>query len=751
MPDETIPVLSRLKNFRVTRDSRGVVTALLDVPGRAQNVFNEDVIFELQRIVGEIEHLPDVRLLLFRSGKPSGFLAGADVHEIASIRSHQTADQIVTVGQKLFDRLEGLSIPTVAAIHGPCLGGGLEFALACRHRIAQDDPRTRFGFPEVELGLLPGWGGTQRLPQRVGVAEALTMILTGRKLSASDALKIGLVDAAWQPEQFDRGMEQFVADRLEGIPRSGPRISLLARLRDRTRLGQRFVLRAARRRIADRGRHYPALAAIVESVESGIRLGREAGVARERERFVDLLFTGACRNLAGLFFQRERARKPNTWLPDPSVAPHPIRRIGVVGAGAMGAGIAQLSALSGFEVVLKDLNEGLVAKGMRRVGQLMAKAEQKGLLPPGDAEARMRAIRPTTRWDSLAEVDLAIEAVPEKEDLKREVFRQLDSILAPEAWIVSNTSALSVGRLAEATERPARVAGLHFFNPVHQMQLVEIVRHGGTGDDIVSTLVELVRRLGKTPLVVADRPGFLVNRILFPYLDEAVRLVWEGAATEQVDRAAKEFGMPMGPLELLDHVGIDVAADVAQTLSVRAGKPGPTAICLAEMAARGWTGMKSGRGFYWHRHGKLRRPARWDEEFCRAVSAQGRGGTSAGPISAAPTGNIERRLVSALILEAARCLEEQVVTEPWMVDLGVVLGTGFAPFRGGPLRLADDLGLDRVVTDFEGLQRGFGPRFTPCTLLRDMRDRADRFYPERAEELAAAEAEAASPAMHQSS
>lgn len=738
-----MPVMSftDLRNYHVSRDPHGVVTVALDVPGRPHNVFGEEVVFELQTLVSELEHDGSARLVLFRSGKPSGFLAGGDLREIRAIRDPQTADQIIAIGQKLFDRLERLPMPTVAVIHGPCLGGGLEFALACQYRLACDDEHTRLGLPEVELGLLPGWGGTVRLPQRVGLIASLPILLSGRKLSARQAVGLGLVDRVFLPDQFDNGVEQFVADRLAGIPFPRPQPSWLARLRDHTKLGQRFVLRAARRQFARRGAHYPALPAILDAVEQGLFHGREQGLTRARELFEQLLFGPACRNLMRLFFERELARKRGTWVLDESSTPRPIRRIAVVGAGVMGAGIAQLAAFHGLKVMLKDVDEQILARALRRIEGLMDQAQRNGLLSPTEAAVRLQAITPCTDWDALADVDLAIEAVPEKEDLKREVFHELDRRLSPQAVLVSNTSALSIRHLAAASEKPGRVAGLHFFNPVHKMPLVELVRSESTSDATVATLVELVRSWGKVPLVVADQPGFLVNRVLFPYLDEAVRLVWEGLSPEEVDRSARDFGMPMGPLELLDQVGLDVAADVAHALAGSGTEPSPTQRCLAEMAARGWTGAKSGRGFYLHRHGRRGKAARWDSQMAGAAAVPS--GRMTDPSHAR---RCQKRLVYAVLNEAARCLERRVVGEPWMVDLGMVLGTGFAPFLGGPLRLVDTWGLPHVVADLAVLERDCGPRFAPCKLLNVMREEGRRFYPAGEEEV---ESEAAEQPLRQ--
>lgn len=719
--------LPELNNFRLSRDSRNVLTVTLDVPGRSCNVFDESVIAELQMLVDHWEHDPELKLVLFRSDKESGLLAGADLLTIRAIRNRETADQIVTIGQKLFDRLERLPIPTVAVIHGACLGAGLEFALACRYRVALDDGRAQLGLPEVQLGLLPAWGGTQRLSERIGLAAALPMILTGKKLSARQAASMGLVDLASPPEQFEAELERFIADRLTGtpLPRSGGK--LMARLRDRTRLGQWIVLRAAQRQIASQSRYYPALPASLTAIDRGVRQSREAGLAAAREGFVDILFTSTCRNLMELFFQRERARKPATWLPDEAVQSRAIRRIAVIGAGTMGAGIAQLAAYREYDVILNDVDEGLLARGMARVRKLFDEAAAKGKLSRRDVAARLERIKPTLHWDEIAGVDLAIEAVSEREEIKREVFRELDRRLGPGAMIASNTSSLSIGQLAAATRRPAEVAGLHFFNPVHRMELIEVVRGGATGNETVAALLNLIRRLGKTPLVTADHPGFVVNRILFPYLDEAVRMVCDGISPDQIDRDARRFGMPMGPLELLDQVGLDVAADIAGSLASAAMNDSPTRTVLSAMTARGWTGKKSGQGFYSYRKGR-RGKAVLPGDLPAASPSQTGSEARSLPESPDLPGH-QLRLSCVFINAAAKCLEDKTVSEPWMIDLAMVLGCGFAPFRGGPLRMADDRGLDRVVSDLEAFQRILGERFAPCGLLRDMRDRHTVFYP----------------------
>jgi 3-hydroxyacyl-CoA dehydrogenase/enoyl-CoA hydratase/3-hydroxybutyryl-CoA epimerase len=654
--------------------------------------------------------------VVFRSAKPSGFMAGADVHRIRQIESESEVRAVLTAGHELFDRGERLPCPTIAVIHGPCLGGGLEFALACRYRVARDDAQTKIGLPEVMLGLIPGWGGTQRLPRVVGLRQALRMILEGSTLSASKAAAAGLVDLIAPPDDFDAAVSRFVDDRLAGREVRRPARGLLGAALEGTRPGRALVFRTARKKIAKRERDYPALPAAIRAIEAGFRDAGTAGFAVERDEFTRVVFTPTARNLIDLFLLRERARKPATWV-SKDHKPAPVQKVAVVGAGVMGAGIAQLVALNGIPVTLKDINDEIVANGTKKIELLTSEAVTKGALSRAEAEAAVRNITPTSEWGPLANVDVVIEAVVEREDVKREVFRQLADLVGHATVLASNTSALSVSRLGYEIPHPGRVAGLHFFNPVHRMQLVEVVRAQGTNDETIATLVDFIRKLGKVPVVVADSPGFLVNRVLFPYLDEAVRLVIEGVDGRTVDEVAKRFGMPMGPLELLDQIGIDIAADVAKTFAALARDPGPVPARFAEMVADGALGKKAGRGFYEYRNDRRGKPTRWaTPTHPRVVQLA----LDDEPVTLTKVSIkwVQSRLIYPMINEAARCLQEGVVRDAWVIDAAMVLGTGFAPFRGGPLRTAEAIGLAEVVRTLDAFRREHGDRFEPAALLR---------------------------------
>jgi 3-hydroxyacyl-CoA dehydrogenase/enoyl-CoA hydratase/3-hydroxybutyryl-CoA epimerase len=722
-------------NFHVETDRRGITTISLDVPDRPLNVLTYEVMEELESIVHNLETDPDCKLAVFRSDKESGFLAGADVSKIAKIESTTHAMQVIERGQNLFQRIEWLPIPTVAIIHGPCLGGGLELALACDHRIARDNSSTQLGLPEIKLGLIPGWGGTQRLPRVAGLRDALEMILTGKSLNASEALRIGLIDLAIRPENWDRGVDAFLEKVLQGRVNGGPRRRRAwRRALEATRFGRNMIFRITGRSIASKTEHYPALAAALRAVRHGFQPTPE-GYLCERNEFVDLLATPTCRNLLSLFFARERARNQSNWSSAKlTEATPPIRTVGVVGAGAMGAGVGQLAALRGFKVIMKEINTEAAEAGRQRIGKLITDyARRKGI----NAESRAKIegkISFSCEDLDLADCDLVIEAVVEREDVKANVFRSLDRVLRPDAILCSNTSSLSIGRMAEATERPSQVAGLHFFNPVHRMELVEVVRARGTDEATIARLVSFVRALGKTPIVTADSPGFLVNRVLFPYLGEAILMVGEGIEPTNIDRQVRRFGMPMGPLELLDQVGLDVAYHVAKSLDGVLPGVAPVVNSLTSFVDAGQLGKKSGRGFYVYQKGKRRAEAELPMLRLRDSRSVQQPDFADDSLTA-----IQRRLIYPMLAEAVRCHQEGVVSNAWAIDLGMVLGTGFAPHRGGPLHVIDSLGIERVTANMERLQSELGSRFTPPQQLIEMCRDGDRFFAKEqpSEQLAA--------------
>ncbi len=720
------------RNFDVLRDERGVTTITLDVPDRPLNTFDRLVMSELTEIVSDLEKRNDIPLVLIRSGKESGFIAGADIQAIADIETSGQAGRLVEEGQSLFQRIESLPMPTIAVIHGPCLGGGLELALACSHRVARNNSSTRIGLPEIKLGLIPGWGGTQRLPKLVGLNAALPMILTGKHLNARKALRMGLIDRAIGPIDWARDLSIFVDEVLHDAAAASAKIHRPAwkSLVEETRLGRSLIFRITERSIRSKTKHYPALDSALQAIRMGYEPATagefgEAGFACERAEFVKLLWTSTCRSLLDLFFARERSRTLKTWSPDVGRVAHdrPIRKVGIVGAGAMGAGIGQLSAYRGFDVVLKEVNDAAAEAGRERIAKLVDVLVKRMGWDQGKRQQLLDRVSVSCDDASLADCDLVIEAVVENEKVKADVFRSLDEVVRKSSILASNTSSLSIANMAKATNRPTRVAGLHFFNPVHRMELVEVVRAQNTDEETVARLTSFVRALGKTPVVTSDSPGFLVNRVLFPYLGEAVLMAGEAFNVATLDQHIRKFGMPMGPLELLDQVGLDVALHVATSL--KDVLPGVDTVVdqLAVMVDQGSLGKKSGVGFYHYKKGRRGRPSQLPQVKPGSIPPVcGNDYISDGLTC------IQRRLIYPMLAEAIRCDEEKVVSKPWAIDLAMVLGTGFAPHRGGPLHVIDAIGPHQVLGNLNRLRQMWGDRFTPPKKLTEMARRNQLFF-----------------------
>jgi len=730
----------------------GVATLWLDVPGKTYNVFNRQVLADLRAAFDAIAPNSGIKLLLIRSRKKSGFVAGADLHEFQTITTGEQAMALSAAGQQLFDKLERLPFPTVAVIHGPCLGGGLEFALACDYRVAIDHPKTQIGLPEIELGLVPGWGGTQRLARVVGLERALQVILQRRRLNAREAADWGLADwcvpvasgqwpVAGKEQEKNNSSLATSHESLTTLPgfsdlHKRPKHSLplrtwRQRLIESTPIGRAIMFRGAerilQRKIPD---DMPAPFEALQAVRVGLTQGMSAGLAREREAIGRLATTKACRNLMTLFFLIERARKLQEDVDKDSVPE--VRRVGVVGAGTMGAGIAQLAAVKGFEVVVQEINDAALAAGIRKIEDLFQKAAERRLLSPEEAKQKMAAIGRTTTWQGFDQADLVIEAVIEDLKLKKDVFRELEKRTRPNAILASNTSSLVIGQLQEGLAHPERVAGLHFFNPVHKMPLIEVVRTAVTEEKVTSILTEWSAAVGKTPVVVGDSPGFVVNRILMPYLNEAGMLVAEGMPVEMVDLAMRRFGMPMGPLELLDQVGLDVAAHIATSVGPVFGdrlQPHPA---LERMCEAGWLGQKSGLGFYRYQGkkktvhtealAKLREDLKPESEPAATDETRTEHGIKSDWDLA------RERMVCLMVNEAAACLAEGLAPSADVIDLAMVMGTGWAPHRGGPLRYADDRGAGEIVQTLENLTKQIGPRFEPCAELRRRAETGEQFY-----------------------
>jgi 3-hydroxyacyl-CoA dehydrogenase/enoyl-CoA hydratase/3-hydroxybutyryl-CoA epimerase len=689
-----------------------VCVLTFDRPNSSANIFDRATLEELGShldVIGSID--TRVRGLVLMSAKDSIFIAGADLHGIRTM-SAADVDTFIELGQTVFNKLAALPIPTVAAIHGAALGGGCEIALACDWRLASPDACTKIGLPETKLGLLPAWGGCTRLPRLLGVPAALDLILGGKTLSAGHARKIGLVDEVAPREHFLRValLRLKRGKRSRQLRHSAPVNAVVDAV-----IGPR-VTRDVEHRTHG---HYPAVKKAMEVVMEGASTWNEKeSLARERAAIRELLGTASTRSLLNLFFLQERAKKRT--VAGVTGRGADITRAAVIGAGVMGSGIVQWLSSRGLRVLLRDIEPAAVALGMERIASLYAAGVKRRIFTAHEARAGLDRVSPAATEVPLMHVDLVIEAAVEKMAVKQQIFRRLDEQVRPDALLATNTSALSITELAGATRHPERVVGIHFFNPVHKMQLVEVVRGRDTSPETAQRALRFVQRLGKLPVLVKDSPGFLVNRILVPYMAEAGRLFEFGARIEDIDGAMLDFGMPMGPLALTDEVGVDIAADVAATLS--AAFPGSLTApaILPRMATAGLLGRKSGKGFFIYRKGGEPGP---NHELATSMNADAGGTHFTRP-------QLERRMVLLMVNEAARCLDEGVVETPDDVDFAMVMGTGWAPFRGGPLRYADSLGTDKVVEELTQLAGEAGPHYLPCTRLEQMAHQQKRFYEE---------------------
>jgi 3-hydroxyacyl-CoA dehydrogenase/enoyl-CoA hydratase/3-hydroxybutyryl-CoA epimerase len=708
----------------VERDRDGTVFLKLDVPDKGMNVFDKQVLFDFDVALDHVLAEGRVPVLVIRSGKNSGFIAGADISSFTTISSIAEATEFSAMGQKLFDKLADMPMPTVAMISGPCLGGGLECALACDYRVVYDSPKTQLGFPEVELGLLPGWGGTQRLPRTVGLERALRMLIGRKRLNAREAFDWGLADARPSTEgELRESFERITARALRDGKVTHNRLPLRTwrqRMLESNPFGRRILFqgteRILRRRTWD---DFPAPAEALNVVRVGLRDGMQAGLAAERAAISRLAMTPACRNLVGLFIATEQIRR----VPAPENGRAEVQKIGVVGAGIMGAGIAQLAALKGCQVVVQEVNEAALGAGMTRITDLFRKAAERGILAGAEAERRLSAVKGTVNWDGFGDVDVVVEAAVEDLDAKRVVFRELEKRTRPGAILATNTSSLPVAALQEGLSRPERVAGMHFFNPVHRMPLVEVARTPSTGATATSLLTRFAVALGKTPVNVKDSPGFVVNRVLMPYLNEAVILIAEGMKIADLDRTMKRFGMPMGPLEVLDQIGLDVGAHVARSVGPVMEGRFPPNDAFEKMRGNGWLGQKGGKGFYIYR-GKKATVNQLAENLLRTgeVAATDRALPPAVRVSEA-----RERMVLLMVNEAALALSEGLTDDAESLDLAMVLGTGWAPHRGGPLHYADDRGPADVVRKLKDLAARHGQRFEPCVELLRRAENKERF------------------------
>jgi 3-hydroxyacyl-CoA dehydrogenase/enoyl-CoA hydratase/3-hydroxybutyryl-CoA epimerase len=679
-----------------------------DTPGEKVNLFTPQALAALEEACSFLARHAALKGVLLASSKPGSFVAGADVKLIASVRSEEEGRGKALAGQLVFGRLASLKVPTVAAIAGKCLGGGLEIALACSYRVAGDSPEVQLGLPEVKLGIIPGWGGTQRLPRLIGLPAALGMILTGRTVDVRRARKMGLVDTVVPIERVESEARRLIGEHHARGATAGRRpLPGMQRVMLAWPARTFILSRAATSAARQTGGHYPAPPAAIDAIGTGLSRGMDEGLEREASALGRLVSGSVSRNLVQLFLSTRGGEEAG--------APREVREAGVLGAGIMGAAIAGLAASRGIGVRLRDLAEAPLERGMHMARRVIEGGKKRR--PAAAIAEELLRLRPTTDLSGFGALDLVIEAVVEDLQIKRRTLSEIEERLPAGCIIATNTSSIPLGALSSALRRPERFVGIHFFNPAEKMPLVEIVRGARSSAEAVATARAFASRLGKTPVVVGDAPGFVVNRLLMPYMAEAVRMVIEGADPVRLDSLLKRFGMPMGPLALLDQVGMDVAAKVAGVLeeafspAEAAAGGSPARRGLEALAQAGWLGAKSGRGFYVHR-GRHREPNPEARAMLRGMG--GRGDLFAPRDDETTT----RRLLFPIVNEAAGLLAEGIAASPADVDLAMVFGTGFPPFLGGPLRWADALGPREIVSSLESLSSECGAHLAPSDALR---------------------------------
>lgn len=694
-----------------------------DMVGEKVNKLSTPMMTRLREVISELRK-SKFKVVIFKSNKNKIFIAGADIEEIKSITTKEAFDKVVGMGQTIFNELEDLPMPTIAAVNGACAGGGCEFIMACDYRIASEDNSTRIGLPETKLGIIPGFGGCVRMPRIIGLQAALDIILAGKLLPAQKAAKIGLVDQAVHPailmDQAVKLAKEIIADgakkrRKHFVP-AGAVNKILESL-----VGRGIVFSQAKKGVMKMTHgHYPAPLKAIEAISQSYGVAdREKAMSIERAAFVDCATTEISKNLIHVFYLTEMVKK-QTGIAGSAKA-REVKSLGILGAGTMGGGIAFTAADKGINVRMKDINFDAIGKGLKHARELWQKEVKKRRINKYELNQRMDRVTGTTDYSGFKSLDVVVEAIVEDMEIKKKVIGQTAAEMRPDAIIATNTSSLSVTEMAAGHPRPEFFAGMHFFNPVNKMPLVEVIRGEKTSDETIATIFELSKKMGKMPVVVKDGPGFLVNRLLLPYMAEAAFLLQEGMSIEVVDKTyVKDFGMPMGPFALMDEVGLDVCIKVLKIFKKAFGSRVEMAPCMEKLGSSGRLGKKNSKGFY-----------KYDERGKRLEvdqSIYSELGLSS-PSSPLTTKECVERGVFAMINECSLALvEDRIVETPHEVDLAMIMGTGFPPFRGGLLKYADSIGSQYIVDQLEVYSAKGAARLKPSTPLKNMAKNSRKFY-----------------------
>lgn len=721
-----------------TEIQSGIAIITIDLPGEPVNKFNRAVKDEFVALFDRLERDLNVRAAVLISGKKDSFIAGADIEEFLELKTAAEAQRLSNEGQLLLDSIHEQRTPLVVAIHGACLGGALELSLAAHYRIATDHPKTVLGLPEVQIGLIPGAGGTQRLPRLIGTRAALDMILTGKNVRAKKAYQTGLVDELVHPAILRKVAVQRAHEIADGtIKHVKHKGGVAGFLLDENPAGRRVVLKKAREETMKRTRgNYPAPLAAIDAVAAGYSGGPSHGYREESRLFGEMAMTDVCRQLISIFFATTALKKdPGVEVPEGAPPPDfmPVDKLAILGAGFMGAGIASVAIQQGTMVRMKDADHGRVAKGLSAVSAVVRERLTRRQITKVQFSDTMSLLGGTTDYSGFGNVDLVIEAVFEDLDVKHQVLREAEAEMKPSAIFASNTSTIPIERIAAAAERPERVLGMHFFSPVHKMPLLEVITTETTDRGVTASAVAYGKKLGKTVIVVKDGAGFYVNRILTPYINEAGRLLDQGAAIDAVDNALLDFGFPVGPITLVDEVGLDVGSKAGKIMHDAFGERFAPPSSMQAVVAAGRIGRKAKKGFYLYDEEGTKGEV---DQSVYALLAPGARETTATASQSQtraqiPRAEIQQRTILPMLNEATRCLWEGVIRSPRDGDIGAVFGFGFPPFRGGPFRYIDKLGAAEVVRQLEELNDRFPGRFEPSELLLAMAKRGELFHPDQ--------------------
>ncbi len=717
-------------------ERRGVTAVLwLDVPGESVNTLKAGFDVDFNERLDQIEDDDEVTAVVIASAKPDNFIVGADVKMLQAVSTANEVTELARTAQNVMDRIADFGKPVVAAIHGDCLGGGLELALACHGRIATDHDATKLGQPEVNLGLIPGAGGTQRLPRLIGLEAGLDMILTGKRLPAKPAQRRGLVDEVVHPAVLldaavEHAQELAKHSRGQTLPRQilhlvseafDPK-QIRARVLEDISAARNLVFKQARdKTMAKTHGNMPAPLRAIDAIRTGLEEGMDVGLEMEAKLFGELAVTPEAQRLMELFFARGDLKK-KTWVAE-DVEPRPVRKVAVIGAGLMGSGISQVTAAkAGLPVRLKDVDNSALRHGLRNIHRTLDKQRERHRISAREMDEIMNRIRPSTDYTGFGRADVVIEAVFEDLDLKHQILNEVSQHAPDDFIFATNTSSLPIAQIADASKRPQNVIGMHYFSPVDQVPLLEIVVTEQTAPEVIATCVALGKQQCKTVIVVNDGPGFYTTRILAPYMNEAAFLLAEGVPIEKIDEALVEFGFPVGPLKLLDEVGIDVGAKISLVLANAFGERMQPPEALDQLVALARYGRKNGSGFYKYKekNGRFQSSNGTDSTVYRLLEVE--------PNTEMAPEVIVQRCLLPLINEAARCLDEEILRSARDGDVGAVFGLGFPPFLGGPFRYADAQGTEEIVRRLNIFKDQHGARFEPAPILQKMAKEETRFY-----------------------